>query len=101
MVAKLPIGLGNDAVAFDPVRRRVFSSNGRDGTITVYQQQTADHYVALAPIETKVSARTMSLDPKTGWLFVPAADTDPSPTPGGRPQVRPGTLKVLVFAPRK
>lgn len=100
VVAKLPIGLGNDAVAFDPIRKRVFSSNGRDGTITVYHQQSPDNYVALAPIETKVSARTMSVDPKSGWLFVPAAETDPSATPGGRPRVRPGTSTVLIFAPR-
>lgn len=100
MVASLPIGRGNDAVAFDPVRRRVFSSNGRDGTITVYQQATRDRYVALPPILTKVSARTMSVDPRTGWLFVPGADTSPSATPGGRPQVRAGSLNLLIFAPR-
>ncbi len=98
LVAKLPIGLGNDAVAFDPVRRRVFSSNGRDGTITVYQQQTPDRYLARAPIETLISARTMALNPRTGWLFVPAANTDPNP--GGRPKVRQGTLKLMIFAPR-
>lgn len=100
MVAKLPIGSGNDAVAFDPVRKRVFSSNGRDGTISAYQQQSANDYVALAPIQTVVSARTMSLDPKTGRLFVAGADTDPSST-GGRPTVRPGTLRLLIFAPRR
>lgn len=98
LVAKLPIGLGNDAVAFDPIRRRVFSSNGRDGTITVYQQQAPDRYVPLAPIETQISARTMALNPRTGWLFVPAANTDPNP--GGRPKVRPGSLRLMIFAPR-
>ena len=99
VVANLPIGRGNNSVAFDPVRKRVFSSNGRDGTISVYQQQSPDRYVALAPITTLVSARTMSVDPKSGWLFVPGADTDPSPTPGGRPKIRPGTLRVMIFAP--
>jgi DNA-binding beta-propeller fold protein YncE len=98
-VAQLPIGPGSDAVAFDPVRRRVFSSNGGDGTISVYQQRSPDHYVALPPIGTTVSARTMSLDPRSGRLFVAAADTDPNPTPGGRPKVRPGTLRLLIFAP--
>lgn len=98
-VAKLPIGRGSDAVAFDPVRKRVFSSNGADGTITAYQQVSADHYVELAKIPTVVSARTMSVDPVTGRLFVAGADTDPSATPGGRPRVRPGTLRLLVFTP--
>ncbi|MGN6850073.1 MAG: YncE family protein [Sphingomicrobium sp.] len=99
VVAMLPIGHGNDAVAFDSVRKRVFSSNGRDGTITVYQQQSPDRYVALAPVQTVVSARTMSVDARTGNLFVAAADTEPSPTPGGRPHVKPGTLRLLIFKP--
>lgn len=100
VVANLPIGRGSDAIAFDPVRRRVFSSNGADGTITVYQQRSPNDYVALSPVTTAVSARTMSLDPRTGRLFVAAADTDPNPTPGGRPKVRPGTLKLLIFRPQ-
>lgn len=97
-VVKLTIGKGSDAVAFDPVRKRVFSSNGGDGTITVYQQVSPDRYVPLAPVPTVVSARTMSVDPKTGRLFVAGADTDPNPA-GGRPKVRDGTLRLLVFKP--
>ncbi len=98
VVATLPIGLGNDAVAFDPVRRRVFSSNGRDGTVSVYRQVTPDRYEALPTIPTLVSARTMAVDPRTGRLFVVGADTDANPA-GGRPRVRSGTLRVLIFDP--
>ena len=98
-VAKLPIGRGSDAVAFDPVRRRAFSSNGADGTISVYQLTPAGDYQALGPVTTSVSGRTMAVDPATGRLFVAAADTDPSATPGARPKVRPGTLKLLMFDP--
>lgn len=99
-VAKLSIGQGSDAVAFDPVRRRIFSSNGKDGTISVYQQVSPDRYVELPLIRTIVSARTMSLDPKTGDLFVAGADTEPSTTPDGRPRVSPGTLRLMIFEPR-
>jgi hypothetical protein len=99
LIASLPIGRGNDAVAFDPIRKRVFSSNGRDGTITAYQELSPDRYAALPPIETVVSARTMSLDPDTGDLFVAGADTYPDPA-GGRPHVRPGTLRLMIYAPR-
>jgi len=98
VVAELPIGRGNDAVAYDPVRRRVFSSNGMDGTVSVYQQTGADGYTALDPIATAVSGRTMTLDPASGRLFVVAADTDPNPK-GGRPIVHPGTVRVLMFDP--
>lgn len=99
VVANLTIGLGNDSVAFDPVRRRLFSSNGRDGTVSVFQQETPDTYRALATIPTTAGARTMSVDPASGRLFVAGADTDPSTTPGGRPRVRPGTLHVMIFDP--
>lgn len=99
VVTELPIGLGNDAVAFDPVRHRVFSSNGRDGTVSVFQQLSPDSYRALPTIQTIVSARTMAVDSATGRLFVAGADTDPSATPGGRPHVRPGTLRMMIYDP--
>lgn len=99
-VARLPIGKGSDAVAFDPVRRRIFSSNGVDGTITGYQQLSKDRYQPLPIIRTLVSARTMSVDPKSGRLFVAGAETDPSTVAGARPKVRPGSLKLLILEPR-
>jgi YVTN family beta-propeller protein len=99
VIATLPIGKGNDAMAFDARRRRVFSANGADGTISVYQQKTPDEYSALATIPTAVSGRTMDVDSATGRLFVAAADTDPSPTPGGRARPRPGTLRLMMLDP--
>jgi DNA-binding beta-propeller fold protein YncE len=100
IVARLPIGLGSDAVAFDAKRKRLFSSNGRDGTISFYQQTSPDGYRAMTPIATAISARTMAVDPASGRLFVVAADTDPATSPGGRPRVRPGTLKLMMFDPK-
>lgn len=99
IVAELQIGLGNDAVAWDPVRRRVFSSNGRDGTVSVYRQVSPDRYEAMVPITTAISARTMAVDARSGRLFVVAADTDPSATPGGRPRIRPGTVRMMIYDP--
>lgn len=101
VVTELAIGRGSDAVAFDPKRRRVFSSNGLDGTITVHQQRTPDTYEALAPVTTAVGGRTMDVDPATGRLFVAAAQTNPPATPGGRPRARPGTLRLLMFDPTR
>lgn len=98
-VAKLPIGKGNDAVAYDPVRKRVFSSNGIDGTISAYQQLSANNYAPLPAITTLISARTMAVDPVTGRLFVAGADTVPSAVPDQKPQIKPGTLRLLVFRP--
>ncbi len=98
-VASLPIGKGTDAAAFDPKRKRIFSSNGADGTITVIQEKDPQTFQVLATIPTAVSGRTMSIDPESGRLYVAAADTDPSPTPGGRAKVRPGALKLLFLDP--
>jgi len=99
VVAKLPIGRGNDAVAYDPKRKRVFSSNGIDGTISVYQEVTPDQYEALDTLTTAISGRTMAVDPDTGRLFVAASDVDPPTTPGGRPHPRPGTLRLMMLDP--
>jgi DNA-binding beta-propeller fold protein YncE len=98
-VASAPIGGGTDAAAFDPQRRRVFSSNGLDGTLSVIQEKDPDTYAPLATIPTAVSGRTMSIDPATGRLYIAAADTDPSSAPGGRPRPRPGSLKLLFLDP--
>jgi DNA-binding beta-propeller fold protein YncE len=101
VVAELPIGRGSDAVAFDTRRKRVFSSNGIDGTISVYQQVTPDTYKDLGTVATAVSGRTMTVDQASGRLFVAAAETDPPATPGGRPRPKPGTLRLMMFDPAK
>lgn len=98
-VASLPIGRGTDAAAFDPKRKLIFSSNGLDGTLSVILEKDAETFLPVATIKTAVSGRTMSIDPDTGRLYIAAADTDPSPTPGGRPRSRPGTLKLLFLDP--
>lgn len=99
VVADLPIGRGNDAMAFDPVRKRVFSSNGRDGTITVYQEVTPDKFVALEDVKTLPSGRTMDVDPVTGRLFVVAADLDPASPAGQRPRMLAGSARLLMYDP--
>ena len=98
VVATLPIGRGSDSAGWDPVRKRAFSSNG-DGTISVIQQTTPDRYVALSPILTVRSARTMAVDPVSGRLFVAGGDLDPNSPAGTRPRLLPGSLRLMVFEP--
>lgn len=103
VVATLPIGSCSDGAAFDPTRKLAFSSNG-DGTLSVIEEKDADTFVALEPIKTAPSARTMAIDPKTGRLFLAAAriaEVDPPSEPGGRPHVTyvPGSLELLVLQP--
>lgn len=98
-VASAPIGLGTDSAGFDPVHRRVFSSNGKDGTISVIQEVDPDTYRPLPPVKTQVGARTMAVDASTGRLFVASADIDPAGPTTGRRRFLPGTLKLLVYDP--
>ncbi len=103
VIATLPIGGFTDAAAFDPIRKRIFSSNG-EGTISVFAEKDPQTFVLLGTVTTVPSARTMTLDPATGRLYLSAIDVikiDPPTTPGGRPHmdVAPGSLKLLFLDP--
>ena len=104
LVQTLAIGRGTDAAAFDPRLKRVFSSNGRDGTLSVIGQRSPDEYVPLAEVKTRMTARTMSLDPESGRVYLVAAEIDPKappPQPGVRrpPPMVPGSLTLLFLNP--
>ena len=102
-LATLPIGSFSDGAAFDPRRKLVFSSNG-DGTLSVIAEKDAHTFIAMDAIKTLPGARTMTIDPETGRLFLVAADlarTDPPAAPGGRPRLIyvPNSVKLLYFDP--
>jgi YVTN family beta-propeller protein len=96
VVDKLAIGQGCDGVAFDPKNRIIFTSNGQSGTITAIKEINADQYSVLGNYTTKRGARTITIDEKTGTLFLPTADFDATNTQNGRPKMIPGTFQVLV-----
>ncbi|HEY4032098.1 MAG TPA: DUF5074 domain-containing protein [Caulobacteraceae bacterium] len=105
VVATLPIGQGSDAAAFDPGRKRAFSSNG-DGSLTVVSEDSPTKFSVAETVKTRSGARTMAVDPSSGRLFIAAAevDTKTPPTPGpngrpGRPKLVPGSLKLLFLDP--
>jgi YVTN family beta-propeller protein len=102
-IAALPIGARSDGAAFDPHTRRAFSSNG-DGTVTVIAEKTPNSFVSLGTVPTMLGARTMTLDPKTGRLYVVAADMkiNESADPKDfrhRYSVVPGSAKLLFLDP--
>jgi hypothetical protein len=102
VVAELPIGSGSDALAFDPKRRWALSSNGA-GTLSVIRETGPDRYVAMPEVTTQPSARTMTIDPQTGRVFLLAAERlekDPNAAdPRKRYGIRPGSLRLLVEQP--
>jgi len=104
-VARVVIGSGPDAAAFDPDLSMVFSSNGMDGTLTVIHQETPDEYRVVATVTTQVSARTMVLDPATHKIYLAAAKlaatppaTDAQPHP--RPAIVPDSFSILTVQPK-
>jgi YVTN family beta-propeller protein len=102
VIANVTIGKGSDAVAFDPKRKLLFSSNGKDGTISVIAEKDPQTYVSLPPIKTVMSARTMGINPATGRLFLAAADINPNAPPdkkSGRIPPQAGSLKLLFLDP--
>jgi YVTN family beta-propeller protein len=98
-IASLPIGKGTDAAAFDPKRKLIFSSNGEDGTLSIIREQDAQTFISVGTRATAVSARTMSIDPESGRLYIAAGViADGAPTVGRRAIV-PGSLKLLFLDP--
>jgi YVTN family beta-propeller protein len=75
-VAKVAIGKGPDAAAFDAQTRLVYSSN-HDGTLTIVHEDDANHYTVLANVATQQGARTLAVDPSTHLAYLVAADAAP------------------------
>ena len=103
VITTLPIGDGSDGVAFDPVLKRVYSSNG-EGTLTIVSEVNPDRFEVLENLPTQAGARTITIDKKTHHIFLTTAEYGPMPektaeNPRPRPQIKPGTFVLLEFAP--
>ncbi len=102
IVATQPIGMGVDALEFDPKSGLIYvSTGGGDGALFIFHQDSPDKYTLVENVKTLAGARTMALDQKTGEVYLPVADFGPRPDPTpGNPQPRaptiPGTFSVLV-----
>jgi DNA-binding beta-propeller fold protein YncE len=70
-IQTVPIGLGVDAVAFDPAIHTVFTSN-KEGTISVIRQLDANTYRNLETVQTLPGAKTMALDPARHVVYTVA-----------------------------
>jgi len=103
--ARIDIGKGPDAAAFDPALGFVFSSNGTDGTLTIAHEDAPDRYRIVATLSTQRSARTMALDEATHRIYLAAATlAAPAPKtadqPQPRPGAKPGSFVILVAQPK-
>jgi hypothetical protein len=83
-VTTIPIGVNTDAVLWNPVEKMVMSPNGASGTLSVIKQDSPDTYHLVETVSTRVNARTGTVDPKTGAVFLVAPEsTLPAPPAAG------------------
>lgn len=99
VLGSAPIGKGVDAVSFDPKTHLILSSNG-EGSVTVIEQSQSGGFKVIQTLKTEPRARTMALDLKTHKIYLPSAQfqSPPKGSQNTRPQVIPGTLKILVYS---
>jgi DNA-binding beta-propeller fold protein YncE len=103
VIASVPIGAGSDGAGFDSDSGFAFSSNGQEGTLTIVGEESPGKFAAVQTVETQRSARTMTVDPKTHAIYLPAAKYGPPPAPTAenprpRPVAEPGSFVLLVVS---
>lgn len=103
IISTLTIGERVDGVAFDPLKKRAYSSNG-DGTLTVVQEENPNSFKVIENVTTQKGARTIVVSQKTHHIYLPTAEyaATPEPTtenPHPRPAIKPGTFVILDIEP--
>ncbi len=93
-ITTVPIGSGVDACAFNTQTGEAFASCG-DGTVTVVKETSPGKFEVTQTIQTKVGARTMTIDPTTHTLYLPTAEFLPKAEGEKRPQMKDGTFMIL------
>jgi hypothetical protein len=95
ILAKLPLAGASDGAAFNPQTMQAFSSHG-NGTITVIKEKSPTSFEIEQNLETMNGARTITMDPATGNLFVMSVERGPVPTGGrGAGPAIPGSFTVV------
>lgn len=103
------IGRGNDGVVYDAEARRIYTSNGVDGNLVIYDQLDADNYRFSEATTTRPYARTMALDSRTKKVYLVTAEGTADPGKAINRGVAPfypnryyaDTFTILTFAPKE
>ena len=103
VVSKSDIGERVDGVAYDPILKRIYSSNG-DGTLTVVQEENKDTFKVIENFTTQKGARTITLNPRTHRIYLPVAEYEAAPAattenPRPRPSVKANSFMILEIEP--
>ncbi len=101
LVATPAIGEDPDGDGFDAARGLIFTSSV-EGTLSVLHEDAPDRYSLVQTVPTAYGARTMTIDEKTGRVFVSTGKFLPAPAPtADQPHPRrkgeAGSFEVLVI----
>jgi Uncharacterized conserved protein len=108
VITTMEIGRGNDGVIYDPATHKIYTSNGVDANLVIYDQVSPDTYKLAEATTTRPYARTMALDPKTKKIYLVTAEGTADPAKKINKAVAPfypnryfpDTFTVLTFAPK-
>lgn len=108
VITTVEIGRGNDGVIYDPATRKIYTSNGVDGNLVIYDQVDANTYKLAEATTTRPYARTMALDPQTKKIYLVTAEGTADPAkkinkavaPFYPNRYYPDTFTVLTFSPK-
>ena len=100
IITTLPLAGSSDGAAFNPQTMEAFSSHS-NGTLTIIKEKNPTTFEVEQNLETMAGARTLSLDTKTGNIYVMSVERSsaaPAPPGGGRagqPPLVPGSFTIL------
>jgi YVTN family beta-propeller protein len=95
IITSLPIGDRTDGAAFDPDKKRAFSSNG-EGSVTVVQEENSNSFKVLETVTTQPGAKTIAFSKTTHHLYLTTAEYESAPTAANRrPPVKPNSFMIL------
>ena len=95
-IASFAIGARPDAVLLDGSRGLAYIPSAMTGTLAVIALSGPANNTIIDTVATQRGARTGTVDPKTGKIYLPAAEYG-LPAAGQKPEPKPGTFQVLVL----
>src|SRR5258708_27505838 len=70
VVTTMDIGRGNDGVIYDAATRKIYTSNGVDANLVMYNQVDADTYKLAAATTTRPDFGPMAHDPEATKIYM-------------------------------
>jgi hypothetical protein len=102
IITTLPLAGSSDGAVFNPQTMEAFSSQG-NGTLTIVKEKSPTSYEDEQNLETMNGARTLTMDSRTGNIYVMSVERGPAPPPpagGGRgpgaPAI-PGSFTIVMI----